>query len=50
MTQSGYATPSIPPALRVAAGEDRLGEHRGHGITWATFGHSVKTMKGDHDS
>ena len=37
MTHSGYPAASIPPALRVAAGEDRFGEHRGLGISTIAF-------------
>jgi mannose-6-phosphate isomerase-like protein (cupin superfamily) len=37
MNQSLQTPASIPPALRVAAGEDRFGEHRGLGVRAIDF-------------
>ncbi len=37
MNESLQTLDSIPPALRVAAGEDRFGEHRGLGISSIDF-------------
>src|SRR5690242_10050910 len=37
MTESARTSASIPRALRVAAGEDRFGEHRGLGISTIDF-------------
>ena len=37
MTENRQSPASLPPALRVAAGEDRFGEHRGLGISKIDF-------------
>jgi len=37
MNESLQTPVSIPPALRVAAGKDRFGEHRGLGISFIAF-------------
>lgn len=37
MSDSSHAQVSFPPALRVAAGADRFGEHRGLGISAIDF-------------
>jgi quercetin dioxygenase-like cupin family protein len=37
MNESAQTWADLPPALRVAAGEDRFGEHRGLGISTITF-------------
>ena len=37
MNQSLHTQATIPPALWVAAGEDRFGEHRGLGISSIAF-------------
>ena len=37
MTENWYTPVSLLPALRVAAGEDRFGEHRGLGISTIDF-------------
>lgn len=37
MNESLHTPAGIPPALRVAAGEDRFGEHRGLGISTIDF-------------
>jgi hypothetical protein len=36
----------IPPAPRVAAGEDRFGDHRGHGISSTDFKVSTQDISG----
>ena len=37
MNKSPPPLPDLPPAIRVAAGEDRFGEHRGLGISVIEF-------------
>ncbi len=37
MTETQQSSAGLPPALRVAAGEDRFGEHRGLGISTIDF-------------
>ncbi len=37
MNDSAQTQANVPPILRVAAGEDRFGEHRGLGISAITF-------------
>jgi mannose-6-phosphate isomerase-like protein (cupin superfamily) len=37
MIEKRQSSASLPPALRVAAGEDRFGEHRGLGISTIDF-------------
>ena len=37
MTESVAGSSSVPPALWVAAGEDRFGEHRGLGVSTIAF-------------
>jgi mannose-6-phosphate isomerase-like protein (cupin superfamily) len=37
MIENRQSSASLPPALRVAAGEDRFGEHRGLGISTIDF-------------
>jgi len=37
MTENQQTPTSLPPVLRVAAGEDRFGEHRGLGISTIDF-------------
>ena len=37
MTETQQFSVALPPVLRVAAGEDRFGEHRGLGISTIDF-------------
>jgi mannose-6-phosphate isomerase-like protein (cupin superfamily) len=37
MTETQQSSAGVPPVLRVAAGEDRFGEHRGLGISTIDF-------------
>ena len=45
MAETQQIPASLPPALRVAAGEDRFGEHRGLGISTIDF----KVISQDED-
>ena len=46
MTETQQIPASLPPALRVAAGEDRFGEHRGLGISTIDFKVSAQDEDG----
>lgn len=46
MNKSLHAQASIPPVLRVAAGEDRFGEFRGLGISSIAFKVSSQDSSG----
>src|SRR5438876_2968116 len=46
MSESLQPSASIPPVLRVAAGEDRFGEHRGLGISSIDFKLSTQDSSG----